>query len=86
VQLADAEAALGDGGDAGAAARQQAAEEVAAGRGPGAELLGAARAALSDDLNTPQARSQDAMPAQSTSVRKSRACSTQAGVDESSDL
>ena len=61
MQLADAEAALSDADDAGEAARQQAAEEVAAGRGPGAELLAAARAALSDDLNTPQACSLDAM-------------------------
>ena len=54
-QLADAEEVLRDAGDAGSAARQQAAEESRAGRGPGSELLAAARAALSDDLNTPQA-------------------------------
>ena len=58
AQLADAEDVLRDAEDTGAVARQQAAEEVAAGQGPGAELLAAARAALSDDINTPQACSQ----------------------------
>ena len=70
MQLADAEDALRAADDAGAAARQRAADEVAAGRGPGAELLAAARAALSDDLNTPQACSRDGMPARTSHDRR----------------
>ena len=68
-QLADAEGVLRDGGDAGAAAEQQAAEEFRAGRGPGAELLAAVRAALSDDLNTPQAGCATTLPSDGQHVQ-----------------
>ncbi|GBF96304.1 cysteinyl-tRNA synthetase [Raphidocelis subcapitata] len=53
--LADAEAALAEAGDAGAAAVMQAAADAAAGRGEGAALSRAVTEALLDDLNTPAA-------------------------------